>query len=257
MSFKKPIEMSAEWMATFQREMTPRVQSIALGYCDRLLGTYQQAEGIEDLRSGHDYVSAAILDTMQGVRTWNPERMPLYRHLCRVIYSRVYHDRHRLKRQRMRSYHELNLDDENSTEVAMSLKRDDERKRPDGAVMLKELHENAWGWLRNTAKQRDDSADLLILIEQLAAGVTGEPEIRAATAWREQRYKNAVRRYRTLVRTMPPELASAVLDAVTRAPTYTGHDWRKAKGTEVGASEDDAEAEMYGRHFADVSAPTT
>lgn len=253
MSKKEPVVMDAEWMATFRRELTPKVQSIALGYCDRLLGAYHQAEGIEDLRCGHDYVDGAILDTMQGVRTWNPERMPLYRHLCRVVYSRVYHDRHRLKRQRTRSYHELNLDDENSVEVAMSLKRDDERKRPDGAVMLKELHEKAWAWLRANAACRDDSADLIALVEALASGVAGEPAIRAITGWPEQRYKNAARRYATLVRAMPPELAASVLEAIVRAPRYTGNDWRKAKGTEVGASgEDDAEPETYDRDTNDV-----
>ena len=115
MPAKKPIEMSAEWMARFRSELTPQTQGIALGYCEKLIGAHLQAEGIEDLRCAHDYVSAAILDTMQGVRTWDPDRvnaLPLYRHLCRVIYSRVYHDRHRLKQQRMRSYHEVDLDDE-------------------------------------------------------------------------------------------------------------------------------------------------
>lgn len=255
MPAKKPIKMSDEWTATFRRELTAKTQSIALCYCDKLIGAYQQAEGIEDLRSAHDYVDAAILDTMQGIRTWDPDRanpMPLYRHLCRVIYSRVYHDRHRFKRQRMRSFHELNLDGENSVEVAMSLKRDDERRRPDGAVMLKELHHKGWSWLRTAASQRPGAEDLSTLIDHLAVGITGEPAIRAATGWPEQRYKNACRRFATLVRAMPADLMEAIQDAIVRAPTSTGADWRKPKGTEIGAvkgakHDDDWEDELFER----------
>ncbi len=246
---------TAAWIVC---ELTPRVQSIALGYCDKLIGAYQQSEGIEDLRSGHDYVDAAILDTMQGIRMWDPERFPLYRHLCRVIYSRVYHDRHRLKRQRTRSYHELNLDDENSVEVAMSLRRDDERKRPDGAVMLRELHTKAWSWLRDTASKRSDADDLMALIEHLAIGVTGEPAIRDASGWSEQRYKNAARRFANLVRVMPSELLAALRETITRAPTHTGAEWRKAKGTEVGAwGDDDLEPETLERDDDDQAAFST
>lgn len=71
--------------------------------------------------------------------------------------------------------------------------------------------------------------------------------IRLATAWSEQRYKNACRRFATLVGAMPAELSGALRDAISRAPATTGADWRKARGTEVGAAaaDDEQEGEVY------------
>ncbi len=120
----------------------------------------------------------------------------------------------------------------------MSLARDDERKRPDGAVMLRELHTKGWSWLRDASAQRSDSSDLRELVQHLASGVTGEPSIRAITGWPEQRYKNAARRYANLLRAMPSELRDAIEQTLARAPANAGDDWRKAKGTETGAGVD-------------------
>ncbi len=232
-------------MDRFHRDMTKETQAIALGYCEKLIKGYEQAEGIEDLRSANDYVQAAIVDTMQGIRTWDPDRgprgkkpLPLFRHLCRVVYSRVHHDRQRFKRQRMASYHEVDLDDENSVEVAMSLRRDDERRRPEGAAILRDLHAKGWAWLRTAAAKKTRPEDMLTLIDHLEIGVTGEPAIRGETGWSEQRYQNACRRFATLVRHMPGELHDAILDAIVRSPANTGSDWSKPKGTEVGAEEE-------------------
>src|SRR4051812_4892484 len=104
MPAKRSIKMSAEWIARFERDLTREVIGMTIGYAAKLVGGYQKEEGIEDLRSANDYANGAILDTMQGIRLWDPERkpkaLPLHQHLCRVVYSRVYHDRQRYKRQR-------------------------------------------------------------------------------------------------------------------------------------------------------------
>jgi len=239
---RKPVEMSAAWRLRFHRELTDSVLARVRGYADKLSYAYLHIEGIADERYAHDLVNQAVLDTMQGIRTWDPDRepppggLPLYRHLCRVVYSRVYHDRLRRRRQRTVSFHNVDLDDENSVEVSMSLRRDDERKRPEGQVVLAELRAKLYAPLRALAV---GDPEVLQYLDLLEGGIIDEPEIRRRAQWDENTFNRVHRRWKTIRRKLPPEIVDDVRDAIVRAPIYTGDDWRKPKGTEVGAHDDD------------------
>ena len=269
---RSPTEMSAAWHLRFKRELDHATLARARGYAEKLIARYHQIEGISDLRAPHDVVNQAVVDTLAGVRVWDPEReppkggLPLWRHLCRVVYSRSYHDRQRRKRQRSLSFHEADLDREDSVdnmvEVNMSLARDDARKHPDHEAMLAEMRERVLA----AARAATDDAEVLRYIELLARGLR-EGEIRREASWDENAFNRIKRRYETVLLNLPVKLLRDARDLLSSWPVRTigtgrdgyrsqlalGEHLRKPKGTEIGArkdggddSEDDDDAPIYG-----------
>jgi hypothetical protein len=255
--------MSAAWRLRFNRELTNPVLARARGYAEKLTFRYLQAEGIADLRYPHDIVNQAVADTLAGIRTWDPDReppeggMPLFRHLCRVVYSRAYHDRQRRKRQRAASIHEvreLNIDSDNSVdnliEVKASLARDDERQHPDYQVMLRDLHDKLYTHARTRAA---GDAEVLLYIGCLEEGVTKEPDIKARHGWDTKAFNRIRLRYLTVVRNLPEDVLRDAKEAIFRSPMRTGADWRRPKGVGIAGkkskTEDDHEDDdspLYG-----------
>ncbi len=254
---KTPVEMSAAWRLRFNRELTNEVLGRARGYAEKLTFRYLQGEGITDHRYAHDIVNQAVLDTLQGIRTWDPDRepppggIPLFRHLCRVVYSRAYHERQRRKRQRGVAFHSLDIDSEHSVdnviEGKMSLKRDDERQRPESRVLLRDLREKLYGPMRMHAA---GDPEVLAYIGCLEEGITDEPSIRERGGWDENAFNRIRRRYLTAIKKIPESVLFDAKQVISRSPLHTGQDWRKAKGTEIGAKnvadEEDDDAALYG-----------
>jgi hypothetical protein len=264
--------MSAAWRLRFNRELTDATLARARGYAEKLIARHHQVEGITDLRAPHDVVNQAVLDTMRGVRLWDPDREPpkgglsLARHLCRVIYSRVNHDRERRKRQRALSFHERNLDIDsedsvdNAVEVNMSLERDDGRQSAEHRAMLAEMRERVLAAVRDAT----DDDEVRRYVDFLTRGLK-EGEMRREAGWDENAYNRVRRRFDTVVENLPARLLRDAHDLLARWPVRLtgtgrsgyrsrlalGEQLRKPKGTEYGAkkSSDDVEdddAPVYG-----------
>lgn len=256
---RKSVEMSAAWRLRFQRDLTNETLAIARGYAEKLVAGYHQAEGIFDLRAPHDLVNQAVLDTLAGIRTWNPDRepptggLPLYRHLCRVVYSRAYHDRQRRKRQRSCSFHEVDIDAEESidnvVENQMSLARDDARRYADNEVMLAEVKAK----LYTAARDATDDDEVKLYLGFLESGLK-EGEMRREAGWDENAFNRIKRRYETVIKSLPVSLLRDAREALAQWPVRTikgkggyksaggyrsavalGEDLRKPRGTEIGA----------------------
>lgn len=252
--------MSAAWRLRFHRELDNTTLAKARGYAEKLISRYHQIEGISDRRAPHDIVNQAVADTLAGIRVWDPERepppggLPLHRHLCRVVYSRAYHDRQRRKRQRALSFHETDLDAadsvDNMVEVRMSLARDDARKHAEHEVMLAEMRERVLA----AAKAATDDAEVLRYIDFLARGLK-EGEMRREAEWDENAFNRIKRRYSTVLLELPARLLRDARDLLARWPVRTvgtgrdgykgqlalGEHLRKPKGTELGAKKKEAE----------------
>lgn len=248
--------MSAAWRLRFNRELTDQTLARARGYAEKLIAHYHQAEGIVDLRAPHDIVNQAVADTLAGIRTWDPDReppkggIPLYRHLCRVVYSRAYHDKARRKRQRSVSFHEVNVDSDESidnvVETRMSLKRTDERRHPDYQVMLREMKERLYTPAKEHAKGDREVLDYIGCLED---GVFAEPDIKRRCGWDTKQFDRIKLRYLTAIKRIPEQVRRDAMELIARSPALTGDDWRKAKGTEIGArdarDEEDDDSPFY------------
>jgi len=209
------------------------------------------------LRAPHDIVNQAVLDTMRGIRLWDPDReppeggLPLWRHLCRVVYSRSYHERQRRKRQRSLSFHESDVDIDsgdsvdNKVEVAMSMERDDGRKHADHEVMLAQMRERVLAAARAAAAGDDEVTGYIGFLDR---GLN-EGEMRREAEWTENAFNRIKRRYETVLLNLPAKLLADARDLLARWPVRTtgsgragyksrlalGEQLRKPKGTEFGA----------------------
>jgi hypothetical protein len=215
---KKPVAQTGEWKVAFARELTQDLYARVLGYAEKISGKLHDVEGISDRGYAKSLVLDAVADTMQGVRHWDPARRSLYSHLCGVVQSRAYHDTKRAQRRPHIAYHEPdNADDQTGeasiAETEMSLRRDDDRVRPEGALALAELICRFCGALRALA---GDDADVVTLIDAYASGSDDRTDVMQRLGWTLPRFVNVRRRLNTLLSHVPADLRAAALDAVTR-----------------------------------------
>jgi hypothetical protein len=216
MPYKRPTLPPPELVARVERELTPTLYETLLAWSEtRAIGVLS-LEGLSDPLYPAILVLDAIADTLDGVRTWNPERRPLRFHLMRVVNSRLSHDLERRRRRRHLPFHESEDSGESLIEAEMSLRMDDPRSRPEGSLALAELRGRVYQELRTLA---GDDADTLHLIATYADGAQDRAEVMAATGWTLGVFVNVRRRLNTLVRTLPAELREAATDALAREPS--------------------------------------
>src|SRR5689334_17068741 len=106
MPYKRPTVPPPELVARIERELTAALYETLLTWAEtRAIGVLS-LEGLSDPLYPACLVLDAIADTLDGVRTWNPERRPLRFHLMRVVNSRLSHDLERRRRRRHLPFHE-------------------------------------------------------------------------------------------------------------------------------------------------------
>jgi hypothetical protein len=216
MPYKRATLPPPELVARVERELTPTLYETLLAWSEtRAIGVLS-LEGLSDPLYPAILVLDAIADTLDGVRTWTPERRPLRFHLMRVVNSRLSHDLERRRRRRHLPFHESEDSGESLIEAEMSLRMDDPRSRPEGSLALAELRARVDQALRTLA---GDDADTLRLIATYADGAQDRAEVMAATGWTLGVFVNVRRRLNTVVRALPAELREAATDALAREPS--------------------------------------
>lgn len=219
---KEPTPPTPDVVAQLQRELTPDLLRKLRIWADRSCARLLTLEGRDDPAYVSIMVQDAIGDTFAGIRTWDPARRILRHHLARVIQSRVSHDVERARRRRHVSFHEVDdSSDENPAAVAMSLRRDDERTRPDGRLAILEGRARLFGALRALA---GDDAEVLALLDAYEAGHVRRDEAMARLGWTLPYHVNVRRRLDTLIRFVPPDVKATALEILTRdggAPPLT------------------------------------
>jgi hypothetical protein len=213
---KAPAPPSAELLARIESELTQDIYAKVYVYAENRSGGLMALEGRKDPQYAMSMVLDAVADTLDGIRAWNPERRALRHHLMRVVNSRISHDLGRARRRRHVAYHEPDDDGENDAELEMSLRRDDARTRPEGALALRDVRERLYGALRVLA---ETDRDVLVLLGAYEDGYHSQGEVMARLAWSLAEFRKHRRRLNTIIRHLPDELRTAALDAVTRAPT--------------------------------------
>jgi hypothetical protein len=216
---KKPVEQSAEWKAVFQRDLTDDVYARVLGYAEKISLKLHIIEGITDPGYAKSLVLDAVGDTLRGIRQWYPARRSLHSHLCSVVQSRAYHDTQRAIRRPHIAYHEPDDIDEQTGEVSlaeteMSLRRDEDHSRPEGAVVRAELFRRFCRTLRTLAA---DDAELVSLIDAYTTGCDNRAEVMKRLSWTLSKFVNVRRRLNTLLGRLPEDLRAAAFETVTRA----------------------------------------
>jgi len=211
---KEPTPPTPEVVAQLQRELTPDLLRSLRMWADRACARLLALEGRDDPAYVSIMVQDAIGDTYAGIRTWEPSRRILRHHLARVIQSRVSHDVERARRRRHVSFHEVDdSNDENPAAVAMSLRRDDERTRPDGRLAILEGRARLFVSLRALSS---DDADVLALLDAYEAGHVRRDEAMAHLGWTLPHHVNVRRRLDTSIRCVPPDVKATALEILTR-----------------------------------------
>jgi hypothetical protein len=210
---KSAIEMSPEWMARFQREMTDELYKELTEYVDNQARRHQSFERREDRMEGRALVHDAISDTIDGIRFWDPDGpIPLAMHIRRCVQSRMSHMVTRAKARRCRAIDDLDEFGDNSAEIEVSLRATDQRKQPVASIGKWEV----LGQVRAEVAELARDDDVLVLLDELIGGrKTGE--ICRLHGWTEQEHENVVRRLRTIALGLPVSLRRALLGLAVEA----------------------------------------
>jgi hypothetical protein len=217
---KAPTPQTPEFLARVYRDMTPDVWRRLRAYAEKQSAKLHQLEGIHDPDYAANVASDAFVDTIDGVRTWDPSRRHLFSHLCGVVQSRIAHRVQHVTRFRHVAFHEPDDGDDNTSAVSlieteMSLRLDDHRKRPDGAVTNAELRAKVYAAARELAAK---DVEILAMLDAHESGALSEPEIIEHLGWTREHYFNVWRRFDRMRHKLPAELRDAALDVLTRGP---------------------------------------
>ena len=132
---KPPLPPPLDVLRQIDRELTPRFLVDVTSWADRACGKLMAIEDRRDPHYAIEMVHAAVVDTCDGIRSWDPARVSLRRHLEQTINSRVWHECQRARRRRHVVFDDLTeSQDESVIAVEMSLRHDDARARPDGGL---------------------------------------------------------------------------------------------------------------------------
>jgi hypothetical protein len=153
-----------------------------------------------DNEHARELVQAAIVDTLIGVLCWDPESCSLEAHINSTIRSRCHHDR-----DRAQSLPHVPLDTSEadgvltlpSGNVDGDVESDDIVRHTD--VYLASIREQAIGKHDN---------DVLAVLECFGEGRFTTNEMVAATGWPAKRVRNARRRIKRYIATLPRRRAA-------------------------------------------------
>ena len=195
----------------------PGFLSDLIAWADRQCGKLLSIEDRVDPHKALDLVNAAVVDTWDGVRVWQPEARTLRRHLEQTVNSRLWHECERARRRRFVALAPANPDDSQDSaaalEVEVSERREDPRTRPDTQVAQHEVRARVFGVLRGGAAR---DPELLALLDAYEHGYHVESDAEVRTGVAGQAFKNLVRRFKTIRHHLPDELRSAALEVMTR-----------------------------------------
>jgi hypothetical protein len=206
---KAPAPPPPEVVDRIKREVAaPGFLSDLIAWADRQCGKLLSLEDRIDPHKAIDLVNAAVVDTCDGVRAWNPEARTLRRHLEQTVNSRIWHECERARRRRFVPLAPANPDDSQDAaaalEVEVSEQREDPRTRPDALVAQHEVRARVFAVLRGEAA-RDQ--ELLALLDAYEAGHHVESDAEARVGVAGQAFKNLVRRFKTIRGHLPGDPA--------------------------------------------------
>ncbi|MCA9676558.1 MAG: hypothetical protein H6708_22360 [Kofleriaceae bacterium] len=208
MPVKQPTEPTDEWMRRFLMSMTDDLYVELTEYVEHQVGRGQSIEGRKDVNEARALVHDVLVDTMLGIREWNPDGpIDLAWHIRRGVQSRMSHQVKVTKARRGRPL-DLDQDGDNSTEIEVSLRADDERKR-----VTSRLHEAEVAQLLRdaiAAADRKADPDVMLLFDAKQVGLGGPREMERLHGWTLQKYKNVAKRLRRRGHKVPAEVKDLV-----------------------------------------------
>lgn len=211
---KAPTPPPPAVLLLIERELTERFLVEVTRYAERACGRLLSIEDRKDPQYAMELVHAAIVDTCDGIRSWDPARVTLRRHFEQTINSRVWHECERARRRRHVAFDAMtDSQDENAIAVEMSLRHDDARARPEGRLAQRDVRERLFAALRMMAA---GDAEVMALLRAYEAGDVRRDEAVGWLGWEVQTYVNVRRRLDRMVRRIPGELRAAVIDVLTR-----------------------------------------
>lgn len=236
---KAPVPPTSEVLDRIKREIVaPRFISDLTAWADRQCGRLLSIEDRVEPNKATELVNAAVIDTCDGVRVWNPEARTLRRHLEQTINSRLWHECDRMRRWRVVPLMPGGDDSHDGTpaiEYEMSAQREDPRARPDALFAQREVRAKVFEELRERAGA---DQELLALLAAYEDGHNRQADAEARVGLRGQAFQNLVRRFKTLRSHVPADLRGAAIDAIVRdggaPPPCIAH---RALSPRVGKSE--------------------
>ena len=157
-----------------------------------------------------DRVQAAIVGTLEGRLTWDPERIDLGRHLMSQIKTALTHEVRHAKR-----FPQVSIDDEEKNTDDLDAQVTDvlaaQRSTPDDDMIAAQLSETL-AHLRILAGQDEP---VLLLLEAFSAGYTEKPDVMKVTSMSSRTYHNARQRLVRLAKKLPIEVREAAIHAIT------------------------------------------
>ena len=223
---RSPIPPPIEILDLIKREIaSPGFLRELTGWADRQCGKQLSIEDRIDPQKASDLVNTAIVDTCNGVRTWDPAVRTLRRHLEQTINSRLWHECEQMRRRRFLPLAAASVDDSQdeaaAMEVEMCAQREDPRMRPDAQLAQREVRARVYGALRERAAH---DSELIALLTAYERGHNKQADAEAHVGIDGQAFQNLMRRFRTIRGHLPDELKTAALETILRdggAPVAT------------------------------------
>jgi hypothetical protein len=199
-------EPPASWLEAYEAQATPDLIERITRYADnraRLMGRSE---------SGDDLASAALLDTLAGIVTWDPDRVSFFKHLQDVI---DYRTRHRALRDEKRPHYSLDADtDDHSTdgraieaEAVISFERGRRVEDGEHATHARRVVEKLSPAIANRPAAQQ-------LLRAYAQGVTQPMEVMKLTGMSAATIKNEKRRLTRLAHNLPDDVRQPALEAL-------------------------------------------
>lgn len=188
--------------AAFRAHMTKEVMDNVTAYASSRAALVENATGMHDPQRVEDLIQGAIVDTLAGVVTWDPKRIPLAVHMRQVIRSRTSHE---LERAEDRRFVALgHLSEAELSEGMEAIAGTEEAASEQGlAATLAEFR------ARLRALAEGDEA-VLTLIDCYCEGKTERRDVCRTNRMTSSTYHNARRRLLRLVEKLPHNLILAV-----------------------------------------------
>lgn len=157
-----------------------------------------------------DRVQAAIVGTLEGRLTWDPDRIDLGRHLMSQIKTALTHELRHAK-----NFPHVSLDDKGRNADDLDAQVTDvlaaQRATADDDVIAAQLSETL-AQLRILAGHDEP---VLLLLEAFSAGYTEKPDVMKVTSMSSRTYHNARQRLVRLAKKLPIEVREAAIHAIT------------------------------------------
>jgi hypothetical protein len=197
------------WRTRFDEPANDTTMAAVYKYAASISRQVEASTRKRDPMSIDDRVQSAIVGTLEGRLTWDPDRIDLARHLISAIWTALTHEVRHAKK-----FPHVSIDDEaqnvDDLDEQMTRALTVQRESPDESAIASGLSESL-SQLRVLAGQ---DRSVLEILSAYANGYTEKPDVMNVTGMSSRAYHNARQRLVRLAKKFPVDVRAAAIQPI-------------------------------------------